>query len=234
MADIVQVSLSQERVVLSPGETAEFALAITNTSDVSEEYSIEVEGISPSWVRISAPNVSLMPKAKESVLVNVSAPVTATSETGSYNVSIKVVSKRDPKMATAAGFVLELGAGDQWDMSLSPKHAKSYKVPFHVVLTNNSRKAAIYKLAAKDEEGVFDYRLSSESVEVGPGSTSMVTLGISPKSRPPKDKPKRVTFTVSASPPRGEAKTVSGDIDYVAPRSGCALGVMAMLAALTK
>ncbi len=234
MADIVQVSLSQERVALSPGDTAEFALAITNTSDVSEEYSIEVEGISPSWVRISTPNVSLIPKARESVSVNVSPPVTATSETGSYNVSIKVVSKRDPATAATANFVLDLSMAADWEMTLSPKYAKSHKVPFHVVVTNNGRKATTYKLAARDAEGVFDYHLSSESVEVGPGSTSMVTLGVNPKSRPPKDKPKRVTFTISATPPHGEARTVTGDIDYVAPRSGCALGAIAALAALIR
>ena len=234
MANNIQITLSPDKVALAPGDTAEFSVEVTNSSDVSDEYSVELEGIPPSWVRISAPNVSLMPKARDSVLVNVSPPVSATSETGSHNVSIKVVSKRDPAMATSASFVLELSTADHWEISLSPKQAESHKVPFHLVVTNNSRKTTIYRLAATDAEGVFDYRFSSESVEVGPGSTSMVTLGVNPKGRPPKDKTKRVTFTVSASPPHGEAKTVTGDIEYRATGSGCALGLLAALTALTR
>ena len=49
MANNIQVSLTPERVALAPGDTAEFAVVIRNTSDVPEEYSIEVQGIPASW-----------------------------------------------------------------------------------------------------------------------------------------------------------------------------------------
>ncbi len=227
MANNIQVSLSPDRVALAPGDTAEFSLVIHNTSDVAEEYSIEVEGISSSWSRLSASTMSLLPGEKESVLVNINPPVSAASQTGSYAVSVKVASKRDATMFTSASFVLDLSTATEWEIKLSPRQAMRGKEPFHVIITNRGNAPNTYRLKAADPEGMCEYRFASDTVVVGPGATSEVALTVGPKRKPPRGESKRVSFSITATSLNGVGKTVDGEVEFRAG-SGCMLALAAM------
>ena len=227
MASNIEVSLTPERVALAPGDTAEFAVVVRNVSDVPEQYSIEVQGIPASWIRLSTPDLSLPPRDKESVLVNINPPASAATEAGSYNVSVKVASRRDQKLSTSIGFQLDLSSASEWDLDLLPKQAKGYREPFHVLIANKGNAAETYKLKAADPDARYDYHFSSESIAVEPGATSKVTLSITLKKGMSAGGSKTTSFSVSASPTNGEAKTVTGLIERRAG-SGCALGLAAM------
>jgi uncharacterized membrane protein len=232
VANNIQVSLSPDRVALAPGDTAEFSLVIHNTSDVVEEYSIEVQGISSSWSSLSASTVSLLPGEKESVLVNVNPPISAASQTGSYEASVKVASKRDATMFTSASFVLDLSTATEWEIKLSPRQATG-KEPFHVIITNRGNVRNTYRLGAADREGMCDYRFASDTVVVGAGATSEVTLTVSPKRKPSRGESKRVSFSVTATSLNGATKTMDGEVEFRAG-AGCLLALAAMPVALLK
>lgn len=213
MAKNIQVSLSPERVALAPGDTAEFTVVIHNTSDVVEAYSIEVQGITPSWTRLSVSSVSLFPGDKESVLVTINPPVSVASKAGSYAVSVKVASKRDPAVFTSASFILDLGKIAEYELELSPKRLKGRKGPYQVIITNNGNTTSTYKLEATDPDDMCDFRFRSDTVAVEPGATTRMPLTINPRKKPFTGESRPYSFTVTATPVDGEAKTVDGDFE---------------------
>ena len=235
MSKNIQVSLSPERVSLSPGETAEFAAIVQNTSDVVEAYSIDVQGVSPEWSKVSVTSVSLFPGDKETVRVQITPPISSSAKAGSYAVSVRVISKRDPAIGTIASFILDLGKMADYGLDLSPKRARGRKGPFQVAITNNGNITSTYKLDASDPEDMCCFQFKSDTVAVDPGTTKKVSLVVDPKKKPLTGAASTFSFTVKATPLEGEAKEVDGEFECrpLLPRwavAAIALGVVALIA----
>ena len=235
MSKNIQVSLSPERVSLSPGETAEFAAIVQNTSDVVEAYSIDVQGVSPEWSKVSVTSVSLFPGDKETVRVQITPPISSSAKAGSYAVSVRVISKRDPAIGTIASFILDLGKMADYDLDLSPKKARGRKGPFQVAITNNGNITSTYKLEASDPEDRCNFQFKSDTVAVDPGTTKKVSLVVNPKKKPFTGAASAFSFTIKATPLEGEAKEVDGEFECrpLLPRwavAAIALGLVALIA----
>ena len=235
MSKNIQVSLSPERVSLSPGETAEFAAIVQNTSDVVEAYSIDVQGVNPEWSKLSVTSVSLFPGDKETVRVQITPPISSSAKAGSYAVSVRVISKRDPAIGTIASFILDLGKMANYDLGLSPKKARGRKGPFQVAITNNGNITSTYKLEASDPNDTCNFQFKSDTVAVDPGTTKKVSLVVNPKKKPFTGAASAFSFTIKATPLEGEAKEVDGEFECrpLLPRwavAAIALGVVALIA----
>jgi uncharacterized membrane protein len=100
VSENIEVALSQERIVINPGEKAEVAVNIRNTSEIVEVFSIEVEGIESSWFSTSISSVSLFPGDKETISISFTPPLSSSSGAGSYTATVKVSSRRDPTITS--------------------------------------------------------------------------------------------------------------------------------------
>lgn len=237
MSKNIQVSLSPERVSLGPGETAEFVANIHNTSDVVEAYSIDVQGVDPAWSKLSVTSVSLFPGDKETVRIQVTPPVSSQAKAGSYPVSVRVISKRDPAIGTIASFILDLGKVSDYNLDLLPKKTKGRKGPFQLAITNNGNTVSTYKLAAFDTEDVCEFRFKSDTVAVDPGATKKTPVIVNPKKKPFTGAARSFSFSVKATPLEGEPKEVEGELECRAlvPKWALAaivVGVAALLVVL--
>jgi len=228
----VAVNLTPERVSLGPGETAEFVATVHNTSDVVEAYSIDVQGIDTAWSRLSVTSLSLFPGDKETVRIQVSPPVSSSAKAGSYPVSVRVISKRDPAIGTIASFILDLGKISDYCLDLSPKRTRGRKGPFQLAITNNGNTVTTYKLEAFDPEDVCEFRFKSDTVAVDPGTTKKTPLVVDPKKKPFTGAPRSFGFSVKATPLEGEPKEVEGELECRAllPKWAVAAIIVAVVA----
>lgn len=235
MAKKVSVTLSPERVSLGPGETAEFVASVHNTSEVVEAYTIDVQGIDPAWSKLSVTSLSLFPGDKEIVRIQVTPPISSSAKAGSYPVSVRVISKRDPAIGTIASFILDLGKVCDYDLALLPKKATGRKGPFQLAITNNGNTVSTYKLEAFDPEGICDFRFKSDTVAVDPGTTKKTPVVVNPKKKPFTGAPRLFSFSVKAAPLEGDPEEVEGELECRAllPKwalAGIAVGVVALIA----
>ena len=231
----VNVSLSPERVSLGPGETAEFVATIHNTSDVVEAYSVDVQGIDTAWSKLSVTSLSLFPGDKETVRIQVTPPISSSAKAGSYPVSVRVISKRDPAIGTISSFILDLGKVSDYSLGLLPRKTRGRKGPFQLAITNNGNTVSTYKLEAFDPEGVCEFRFKSDTVAVDPGATKKTPLVVNPKKKPFTGAPRLFGFSVKSTPLEGDPKEVEGELECHAllPKWAVAaitVGVVALLA----
>ena len=208
----VNVTLTPERVSLGPGETAEFVATIHNTSDVVEAYSVDVQGIDPAWSKLSVTSLSLFPGDKETVRIQVTPPISSSAKAGSYPVSVRVISKRDPAIGTIASFILDLGKISDYNLELLPRKITGRKGSYQLAITNNGNTVSTYKLEAFDPEDVCHFRFKSDTVAVDPGTTKKTPLVVNPKKKPFTGAPKTFDFSVKSMPLEGEPKEVDGEL----------------------
>jgi hypothetical protein len=203
----IQVTVSQERVVLQPGGKAEVFATLQNTGDVVEVFSIEIGGIEADWYSLSLSSVSLFPGDKEDIRVNLHPPTTTASKAGAYNAFVKVFSKRDPTIMSSAKVALEVGSVASYDLSISPRKATARKGTFQVAITNSGNTAATYKLEGSDPGEDCNYEFKADTIVVEPGATTEVQLIVKPKKKPFTGAAKTFPFNVKASP-YGEAPEI--------------------------
>ncbi len=236
----VEVSLSPERVSLGPGETAEFVATIHNASEVVEAYSVDVQGIDPAWSKLSVTSLSLFPGDRETVRIQVTPPVSSSAKAGSYPVSVRVISKRDPSIGTIASFILDLGKVSEYSLDLQPRKARGRKGAFQLGITNNGNTVSTYKLSGSDPEELCDFRFRSDTAAVDPGGTKRIPVIVNPRKKPITGAPRRFSFSLKTTPLEGDPKEAEGELECralvpkwaVAAVMICVLGACAVIAAL--
>jgi hypothetical protein len=209
----IQVTLSSNRIVLDPGGRAEVTATIQNTGNVVEVFSIEVGGIEPDWYSLSASNVSLFPGDKDQIRIVLTPPLASASKAGSYTVSVKASSNRDPTVMTIVQMSLDIGVVSSYELDLTPKKIRARKGSYQVVITNMGNITNTFKLEASDPAEDCNYDFKSDTVVVEPGATVEVPLAVNPKKKPFTGAAKSFSFAVKAIPVASEVRTVQGQLE---------------------
>ena len=215
MSDDLEIELSSDRIVLEPGTKSQVIATIRNTGNVVEVFSVHIDGIDSSWYSLPVSSVSLFPGAKEEICIALVAPTGLASKSGTYEVSIKISSKRDPALMKSAMMQLELGSVASYDLDLIPKQQKGRKGSYTIVITNTGNVSDTFKLdpQGQDNAGVCAYVLESDTVVVESGATKDIALTVIPKSKPLIGTSKNCAFCVNATSIAGEAKAVNGELE---------------------
>jgi hypothetical protein len=213
MSDSVQVTVSPDRLVINPGDRAQATAEIVNAGGVVEVFSVEVEGLEAGWYTLSVPSVSLFPGDKEKVSITLTPPSSSSSAAGSYDVSVKVSSRRDPSVSTTAGLSLDLGKISSYELDLTPKKVRARKGSFELVINNTGNITNTYQLEASDPENMCSYEFKSETVVVEPGTSIKVPFAVAPKKKPFTGAAKMFAFTVNVTPVASEVKAVQGQLE---------------------
>ncbi|MDY6918474.1 MAG: DNRLRE domain-containing protein [Chloroflexota bacterium] len=216
MSDRITVTVSPDRLQVSPGSVAQATVTVKNAGDVVEAYSITSEGMDPAWCALSVSSVSLFPGDAEQIQLTVQPPKVSASKAGSYTVTIKVASNRDPTLETTAQVVVDLGRVLAFDVDLSPKKARARKGSYTLTISNSGNVAATYTFAGNDPENLCRFSFEPSSLVVEPGATAEVPVVVDPKKKPFTGRSKNYSFTItvtSHASEEGETKTVQGELE---------------------
>ena len=216
MSEKISVTLSPDRLQVGPGESVETTVTIKNASDVVEAYSVVIEGIDAEWCTLSVSSLSLFPGDQEQVSLTIQPPKTTAGKAGTYNVIIKVASRRDATIESTAQLALEVGRFLVFDLDLSPKKARGRKGSYRVIITNSGNVPTTYTLSGEDAEDMCRFEFKSQAVQVEPGATVEVPLVVNPKKKPFTGKAKAYGFKITVTPhasEAGEGKSVEGQLE---------------------
>jgi hypothetical protein len=228
MSEKISVTLSPDRLQVGPGESVETTITIKNASDVVEAYSIVIEGIDPEWCTLSVSSLSLFPGDQEQVRLTIQPPKTTAGKAGTYNVIIKVASRRDATIESTAQLAVEVGRFLLFDLDLSPKKARGRKGSYRVIITNSGNVPTTYTLSGEDAEDMCRFEFKSQAAKVEPGATAEVPLVINPKKKPFTGRAKAYGFKITVTPhasEAGEGKSVEGQLECKPLIPAWALGV---------
>lgn len=237
MSEKISVIVSPDRLQVSPGSTAQATVTIKNVGDVVEAYSIATEGMDPGWATLSVSSVSLFPGDQEQVMLTVMPPKTSSSKAGSYTVTIKVASNRDPTLETTARLFADMGRVMTFDVDLSPKKTRARKGSYTLTISNTGNTAATYTFAGNDPENLCRFGFEPASIAVEPGATVEVPVVVDPKKKPFTGRSKTYSFTITVTSHAsevGETKTVQGELECrpAMPRWAIAVVTLVVVAAV--
>jgi hypothetical protein len=218
MSENLSVTLTPEKLHVTPGGSVEAVATIRNVGDVVEAYSIEIEGVEPQWVTLSVLSASLFPGDEAQVQLGIQLPRSSEVKAGRYEVRLKVISKRDPSVQSTVEVALDVEGFLLFDVGLRPKKVRGRKGTYQVGITNSGNVKTTYTLGAQDPDEKWQFKLRQDTVVVDPGSTVDVPLVVKPRKSPLLGRPKTQAFNVNVAPQAtgvsdAKPKSVEGQLE---------------------
>jgi uncharacterized membrane protein len=234
MSALIRVVLSHEELQIEPGQTGEFLVTVQNLSEIVDQYSIEVDGLDPSWCTIPTSGVSLFPQDQDRARIFLHPLVGSEAQAGKHDFMVRVTSRQNPTERTSVPAILEVLPTLSLEVELAPQRATSTRDGvFQVRLGNPSNVDLTVALSAMDAEEGCLYRFEPQQVNLGAGQSRTVPLRVTPKARPPRGEARRYDFTVRAVPTTAqmEAHAVKGSLEHrsAIPKWALPAGIIAVL-----
>jgi len=217
MADKIQITLSSDKLEISPGKRAEITATIKNTGDIDQSYSITIDDIDPRWYTLSVKDISLAPGEEKQITVTIKPPLISSGEAKRYKAKLKVISKADPSIAADVPIEMPVGSLLDFELNITPEKLKGKKGSYSVNITNIGKTSATYALEAKDPYNACNYRFSQQNIKVKPGESTKVTLIVNPKEKPFRGSVEIYRFKVVVTPHGGlpyQSNVVEAELIY--------------------
>ena len=217
MVDSVRVTVDQESVAVNPGDVGQAVITIQNLGAAVGVFSIEIEGLHPSWFTLTSNSVSLFPGDRTSTTLVLTPPRDSAALAQAYSTTVRVASQKDPGEQTEISFTLDVQSFYDFSLDLRPQRVTGKLASHTLSIVNTSNVDMPVKLNGEDAEGLCRFSFDPESPKVTPGSTSEVAVTVTGK-RPLRGAPKAYQYTITGSPPEGTADpiTVSGSLEAIA------------------
>ncbi len=203
----LRLALASPAMSIEPGRGATATLTIHNRGHVVDQISIAVPDLPADWVRVSQPQMSLLPGGRADVAIVITPPRHAEAIAGHYDFTVTVTSQEHERDELVIGQFTILPFEDTV-LGFEPVRGRR---DFRVIAENHGNAVRTYTFEGHDDEEAFRYRFEAPAIELQPGQKKQIQLRV---ARPrvwvgtPSVRPFRVV--ARHSPPDG------GEIEAVA------------------
>lgn len=204
------VALASPSVPVAPGAATTATLVVQNRGQTVDQVTISTPDLPPAWVRISRPQLTLVPGAKDEVTIVLQPPRAPESTGGETPLAVAVVSREHKREVRVLGKFTILPF-DAFALALQPPRGTG---KFEVVAENQGNTPATYTLAASQAGQALDLKLAADSVDLEPGEKRAVALHAGPRKRSLFSRTEAQSFQVDATPARAGAPgaTITGQL----------------------
>jgi hypothetical protein len=176
MSERIELVATPVKLTVSPGESAECAIALRNRGKTVDQITIAVEGIDPGWYNLPVSSVALFPNDQDNVKLIVRLPETIESRDTVFNIKVKATSQESPGDITSAGIVLEIKTAARLEVAISPESVSGRKGTYQVSIINPDAREARISLKAASAQRRLRLDLQPDSLTVPGGGRSEAVL----------------------------------------------------------
>ena len=174
----MRVDLTPSVVHLEPGDIAEVTVEVTNTSDTIRMFQVDVIGVDPSTVTISAPILQLFPDERGATSVLVMLP--AAHPAGRHRLGIQV---SEPGVTAMADLVAEfdLIAPSMPELTVTADPSSSTggsATTFIATVVNTGNTTIEAGVTVSDAEQLVTAEYSPPSVPLQPGARGAIQIDV--------------------------------------------------------
>ena len=175
------IRLAQDLTAVEAGATVPLSIEVTNKSEETDRFEMQVEGIDPEWTASPEPVFTVGAHEIHSQKIFFKPPRSSESLAGNYPFVVKVRSLNSGDSRTVQG-VLEIQAFNHLSLELSPK--KGYSTPlrqqfsFTLMVMNLGNTEHTLQLSGGDPEEECAFDFGSDQVTVGPGQQREVPVSV--------------------------------------------------------
>ena len=213
MPDKVEVTVVPTAFVVAAGDTTEASATLCNKGQTVDQLTISLDGLDPSWYTLPVSSVALFPNDRDTLRIILHPPKTDQVKAGSYPFHIKVNSQENPEEMATVDLTIEIRALPEIALTISPERIMGRKGIYQIVVSNPGDSEATLNLQASDDEGILQYSLQPETVNVPAGGRAESTLEVRLGWMAFFGGERGFNFQVMARLPGvEEAKTISGQL----------------------
>lgn len=192
---------------IAPGGTDTATVEIQNRGSTVDEIAISVENLAAGWASVSREVVTLLPGARDEVIVTFSPPRGLAATAGDHPFMVTARSSVHHTEARVAG-TLSVSAVPGFSLVLQPVRAAR---DFKLALENTGNAAAALSLAARDDEGRLRFDFETMNVDLQPGERRTLSLRVRMPGAPKLGPEVIRAFRVEAAGP-GLSQAASGQL----------------------
>lgn len=207
------VALASPSVPVAPGAATTATVVVQNRGQTVDHITISVPDLPAGWLRVSRPQLTLVPGAKDEVTIVLQPPRAAEAAAGETPLAVAVHSREHNREVRVLGKFTVLPF-EAFALSLHPPRGTGN---FEVIAENQGNEPLEYRLDAKQEGEGLSLRLASESLQLAPGERRAVGLKVSPRNKSLFKRTEAQAFEVTAKPvrPGAPSATVTGQLAEV-------------------
>jgi hypothetical protein len=214
ISESAKVTLEPSALMLqSGGDTGEAVATVRNTSEVLDQFDIEIEGLERTWYTVHAPSVGLFPGDNSEVRISFHPPKRIDIRAGDYPFLVKAVSQVDKARGGSAKGFVKIQPFAVFKAEISPQRATGRRGgTFRVVVSNSGSVDLSLDMKAADREKGCRFDINPETLVVAPGEKATAAVHAHPNRGWITGPPKPYDFTVTVAPQgaRGDVKAVNG------------------------
>ena len=187
-----------ETVEVSPGSDGLVSVAITNTSNVIDAYSVQVFGLDPEWVEVDPPRLSLFPGETSNVDIHVRLPDDYPAS--QRMLAVNVTSDDQPGSFSLTQVALDVRPATKTSIALDPTMITSGRAATFGLVVSNVGNASVTATAfASDPEDLAAFTFQPSQVVVAPGREQVIEV-TAEGGRNWFGAPRARTFTIGVEP----------------------------------
>lgn len=178
----MRIEVTPRRVELVEGVPFTVSLTVRNTGDVIGGYRIRVLGADPSWVRLSAENISLFPDTDQQVTATITVPRGLGA--GARRIALQVKELTPPGAISVAEIDVVVPAQQAVKMALTPMTVVCGRTGrFGVVLENTGNTEVSALPVGTDPEAKVHFAFDPPVVVLAPGEHVVTDMRASARRR---------------------------------------------------
>ena len=190
----IRVEIDYTSLKVWPAASSSAELSITNLSDKTREFSINLSGLPAGWLRLTRPEIELSSGETAYILVNVKPPRRPNTVPQHYEVTVEVAPLDEPSLAVFNYIDVEIHVYSGFGMATGQQVGENEPVP--VFLHNQGSGAMRFTLKAIDKAGELTFQLPASPLELQAGQRLRVDLHVNAKSPPLVGQSKTYPFIV--------------------------------------
>ncbi|EIV92983.1 fibronectin type III domain-containing protein [Frankia sp. QA3] len=169
--------LRDTQLQVRPGDTVRTTATVRNSSDLVEQYALDVLGPAAAWAEVIPSTLSVIRRGESTVQLLFRPPAGPATPAGTLPFALRCVSRDDPGSAAVAEGDLAVGAIHEIVASLEPQVARGRWVGrWTARFENRGTAPARLALAATDERRTLGFALAPAELVVHPGETGVAYL----------------------------------------------------------
>ncbi len=208
MAENIRLAADVQTLEIEPGQGVETTISIQNLGVAVGIFAIEVDGLDPTWYRLSSNNVSLFPGDQTTATLTVAPPRLGTSLAKTYDFLCKVSSQKDDDEEQSIQLSLVVRPFYEFLIDYSPQRARGARVTHNLSIKNSGNSDLGLELSGKDADGLCQFSFEPEAPVVAANTTLDVPVVVRGK-RPLRGAPVQYQYEVTATPADGVAEASS-------------------------
>lgn len=223
----LNIVLDSYALTIAPGSSGSVQIGVLSSDQRTKQLVVEVEGVPESWVEVSHPTITLLPKKHQSVEVKFNLPVGGSLHAAKRRFTIALRNTQEMQYSNSVSGTLNIMAQCDFDLQLMPKQSLNSGT-VELVITNRGNISTEYRI--KREPVGREIKVSGDIWDVAlmPETNMNLWYTISAENRPLIGSTATHTYKLTVTDSENTAKSVTGDLTIKPRVPAWVIGIIAV------